>query len=76
MRSIFFERNKAFWDVGPIYTANHVIKPLTKELYADLYPTLKDVPGLDGIYRTLTGQQEPAPPTQPAADLAPLERHP
>jgi hypothetical protein len=59
MRSLFFGRNKAIWDIGPVYTFNHVIKPTAKELYADLYPTLKDVPAFNGIYRAATGQQEP-----------------
>lgn len=59
MRSLFFGRAKAIWDIGPVYTFNHVVKPIAKELYADLYPTLKDVPGFDGIYRATTGQAEP-----------------
>ncbi|HEY6014501.1 MAG TPA: hypothetical protein VIU37_10850, partial [Candidatus Limnocylindrales bacterium] len=69
MRSLFFGRAKAIWDIGPVYTFNHVLKPLGKELYADLYPTLKDVPGFDGIYRATTGQQQPAAPKLDAATL-------
>jgi hypothetical protein len=68
MRSIFFNRNKAVWDIGPVYTFNHVVKPGAKELYADLYPTLRDVPGFDGLYRTLSGQQQPKPPTTIAGE--------
>lgn len=59
LRSMFFERNKAVWEIGPVYTFNQVLRPSLEEAYADLYPTLKDAPGFDGLYRTLTGRQEP-----------------
>lgn len=59
LRSIFFGRSKAWWDIGPIYTVNHVVKPLADEIGADLYPTLKDIPGIDGIYRANTGKAPP-----------------
>lgn len=60
LRSIFFERNKAVWEIGPVYTFNQVLRPSLEEAYVDLYPTLKDAPGFDGLYRALTGRQEPA----------------
>lgn len=74
MRSLFFGRNKAIWDIGPVYTFNHVVPQVGKEVYTDLYPLLKDVPGFDGLYRTLTGKQEPKapappPPPPPPGDL-------
>jgi hypothetical protein len=62
LRSMFFERNKAVWDVGPIYTARQIPR-LGEEIMVDLWPTLKDVPGVNyaagGIYRALTGRQVP-----------------
>lgn len=65
LRDIFFERTKAPWEIGPIYTAS-LIPKLAKELDADLYPTLGQVPGFDGIYRMLTGRQAPQREGQPA----------
>lgn len=65
LRSMFFGRSKAFWDIGPIYTVNHVIKPMAGEIGADVFPALKDMPGLDGIYRATTGQQPKPDWSQP-----------
>jgi hypothetical protein len=59
LRSMFFERNKAVWEIGPVYTFNQVLRPSLEEAYVDLYPTLKDAPGFDGLYRALTGRQAP-----------------
>jgi hypothetical protein len=55
MRSIFFGRTKAVWDIGPIFTVRHVVQPGMGELYADL----QSVPGIDEAYRTLTGREPP-----------------
>ena len=57
LRDLFFSRTKDIFDIGPIYTARHVLGPAAKEL-VDLFPTLVDVPGLDAIYR-MTGQAVP-----------------
>jgi hypothetical protein len=59
LRSVFFDRTKAAMEIGPIYTFNRVIRPAAEELYVDLYPTLGDLPGFDGLYRGLTGWREP-----------------
>lgn len=73
LRDQFFGKTKALWDIGPIYTATHVVVPLAQEAYTDLYPTLKDVPGFDTLYAATTGRKPPkvAPPTAPTA-LRPL----
>ncbi len=63
LRSMFFGRTKAIWDIGPVYTLTNLLPRAGEEVAADLYPTLKDVPGLgpvsEGLYRTLTGRKVP-----------------
>jgi hypothetical protein len=61
LRDLFFERTKAPWEVGPIYTAT-LIPKVAGEVMTDLYPTLGDAPGSDAIYRMTTGRQMPARP--------------
>ena len=51
LRSIFFGRSKAVWDVGPIYT----LTDLGPKLIGELYPSISGVPGMDGLYRASTG---------------------
>ena len=65
LRDSFFGRSRAIWDIGPIYTATHVVPQVGKEIYKDLYPTLKDVPGYSEIYSMATGK---APPKVSFAD--------
>jgi hypothetical protein len=45
LRDLFFDRTKAPWEIGPIYTAT-LIPKAAAELDADLYPTLGPGPGL------------------------------
>jgi hypothetical protein len=61
LRDVFFERTKAPWEIGPIYTLTNVLPGLARETYADLYPTLADVPGFAEIYR-MAGQTPPKEP--------------
>jgi hypothetical protein len=72
LRSLFFGRRKAIWDIGPIYTATELLPAVAKELYYDAYPAFRDVPGFEGLYRALTGREPPKvalPP--PPAELPP-----
>lgn len=57
LRSIFFDTAKNVLEVGPIYTANKVIKPLAEELYADLYPSFGD--WINGPFKSVTGKKPP-----------------
>jgi len=43
LRDLFFQRTKAPWEIGPIYTAT-LIPKLAVEVMTDLYPTLGDSP--------------------------------
>lgn len=61
LRSMFFERTKAVWEIGPIYTLTELLPNAARELYVDMYPTLKDVPVVGGLYRAATGEREPQP---------------
>jgi hypothetical protein len=61
LADLFFERTKALWEIRPIYTAT-LIPKVAGEVMTDLYPTLGQVPGFDGIYRMTTGRQMPAMP--------------
>jgi hypothetical protein len=60
LRDLFFERTKAPWEIGPVYTAT-LIPKLVDEVMTDLYPTLGDAPGFDAIYR-LVGKKPPVRP--------------
>lgn len=57
LRSLFFDKARGMFEIGPIYTYNKVIRPVLEELYVDLYPTMGDLIG--GPYRALTGKNEP-----------------
>ena len=63
LRSMFFNAQKQALNVGPVYTLTNLIPRAGKEVMVDLYPSLKDVPGVGpaaaGAYRTLTGKQVP-----------------
>jgi hypothetical protein len=72
LRSLFFGRRKAIWDIGPIYTLTELLPAMAKEVYYDAYPSFRDVPGFEGLYRALTGREPPKvalPP--PPAELPP-----
>jgi hypothetical protein len=47
---------KALWDIGPIWTVNHIVRPLSNEMGADIYPTLKSLPGGEALFGSVTGQ--------------------
>jgi hypothetical protein len=49
-------RKKAFWDIGPIYTVNHLIRPIAGEIGADLYQSFGDVPFVNSAFAATTGQ--------------------
>jgi hypothetical protein len=53
LRSVFFGRSKSGFDIGPVWTYRHIVQPGAGELY----PDLKDVPGIDAIYRGVAGRE-------------------
>ena len=52
LRSVFFGRSKAWWDVGPIRTAG-----LFVDAVGELYSDMRSVPGFDAFYRANTGMK-------------------
>jgi hypothetical protein len=62
LRALFFERTKSVFDVGPIYTLTNLLPRFGKEVYADLYPSLKDMPFFNQAYSGLTGRKPPKAP--------------
>jgi hypothetical protein len=74
LRDVFFERTRAPWEVGPVYTAG-LIPKLANEVMTDLYPTLGDAPGFNEIYRLLgAGNKTTTRYTPPAALKAPGQK--
>jgi hypothetical protein len=54
-RDLFFGASKQITAVGPIYTATKLVPELMGELYRDF----GQVPGVDPLYRALTGKKPP-----------------
>jgi hypothetical protein len=53
---VFFNRTKAVYEIGPLYTAS-----LVPQLMKELYPDLASVPGFDALYR-MAGVKPPKKP--------------
>lgn len=55
LRDLFFGYTKQVLDIGPIYTLSTLLPRMAGELYADL----KDVPGMETLYRMAAGRNPP-----------------